>query len=221
MKSRILLSSGILVLLTFPIIASAQLDVSPTTHDFGDVEVGSTATAMVTVMNLGGSEVTLDASLSGSADFAIISSVPGSISPGGIVDIQITFTPSAVGYVEADLLLNVTVVSSLAGVGVSIEPPPSVSIADILAFFDASVADGTLVGNGPGKSADGRRDALRNMIEAAGDLIEDGAIGEAQRQLMNAYQRCDGLDRPPEFVAGTAAPTLAGMILDLIAELGL
>jgi hypothetical protein len=162
----------------------------------------------------------LDAALSGSADFAITSIVPDTVSPDDDVDIQITFTPSAVGYVAADLIINGAAASSLGGVGVSIEPPPPVSIADILAFFDESVADGTLVGNGPGKSADGRRNALRNMIEAAGDLIEDGAIEEAWQQLLDAYQRCDGLDRPPEFVAGTAAPTLAGMILDLIAALG-
>ena len=220
MKSRILLSSGILVLLAFPIIASAQLEVLPAAHDFGDVEVGSAATMLVTVTNLGGSEVVLDAALSGSADFAITSSVPGTISPDEYVYIQVTFTPSAVGNVVADLIINGSNASSLAGVGVSIEPPPSVTVADILAFFDASVADGTLVGNGPGKSADGRRNALRNMIEAAGDLIEDGAIGEAWQQLLDAYQRCDGLDRPPEFVAGPAAPTLAAMILDLIAALG-
>jgi hypothetical protein len=88
-----------------------------------------------------------------------------------------------------------------------------------LAFFDASVANGTLYGNGPGKSADGRRNALRNQIETAGDLIDDSAAQEACQQLLDAYQRCDGLPRPPEFVAGPAAPTLAQMILDLMGQL--
>jgi hypothetical protein len=58
------------------------------------------------------------------------------------------------------------------------------------------------------------------MIEAAGDLIDDGYIVEACQQLLVAYERCDGLPRPPEFVAGPAAPTLAQMILDLMLELG-
>jgi hypothetical protein len=103
--------------------------------------------------------------------------------------------------------------------GVGQEEPP-VSVADILAFFDESVANGTLYGYGPGKSADGRLNALRNQIEAAGDLIDDGALEDACQQLLNAYERCDGLLRPPEFVAGPAAATLAGMILDLMGELG-
>ncbi len=88
----------------------------------------------------------------------------------------------------------------LGGVGTQAEPPPSTTIADILDFFDASVADGTLVGNGPGKSANGRKNALRNMIEAAGDLIDDYYVEEACQQLLDAY--------------------LAQMILDLMASLG-
>jgi hypothetical protein len=90
----------------------------------------------------------------------------------------------------------------------------------ILYFFDASVADGSLVGNGPGKSADGRRKALRNMLVASGKLIEKGYIDEACNQLLDAYKRCDGVPRPPEFVGGPAALNLATMILDRMASLG-
>ena len=58
------------------------------------------------------------------------------------------------------------------------------------------------------------------MIEAAGDLIDDGAYEDACRQFLDAYKRCDGLARPPDFVSGSAALELAEMILDLIASLG-
>jgi len=58
------------------------------------------------------------------------------------------------------------------------------------------------------------------MIEAAGDLIDDGYIEEACQQLLDAYHRTDGVRRPPEFVAGEAAPTLAGMTLELMDSLG-
>jgi hypothetical protein len=92
------------------------------------------------------------------------------------------------------------------------------TIEDILAFFDESVANGTLTGYGPGKSADGRKKALRNKIKAAGNIIDDGA--DACEQLSDAYKRCDGLPRPPEFVAGPNAPTLSQMILDLMGDLG-
>ena len=102
------------------------------------------------------------------------------------------------------------------GVETSEEP---VTVQAILDFFDQSVANGSLYGDGPGNSANGRRKALRNMIEAAGNLIEDGLIAEACRQLLDAYQRCEGLDRPPEFVAGGAAQTLGEMIFNLMADL--
>lgn len=220
MKNSTFLLPGILVLTAFPLTTSAQLEVSPDTFDFGDVEVGTSVSTLVTVMNMGAAEEVLDVAISGSADFAIASSVPATISPGSIVYIQITFSPSAEGYAAADLAVNGLAVSSLGGMGVAYEPPPSATVADILAFFDSSVGDGTLVGSGPGKSADGRRNALRNMIEAAGDLIEDGAFEDACRQLLDAYKRCDGLPSPPEFVSGPAASTLAGMILDLVACLG-
>jgi len=212
-------SSGIIILMVFPLTVAAQLGVIPSSHDFGDVEIGTSVSTVVTVTNLNVSAVALDVSISGSADFAITSEVPASIAPGDVVEIQVTFSPSATGCVSADLMVNDVTATALGGMGVAHAPPPA-SVADILELFDSSVADGTLAGSGPGKSADGRRRALRNMIEAAGDLIDDGAYEDACRQLLDAYRRCDGLARPPDFVSGSAAPELAGMILQLIASLG-
>jgi len=90
----------------------------------------------------------------------------------------------------------------------------------ILEFFDDSVDNGDLSGSGPGKSANNRLNALRNMVEEAGALIEGGFIAEACRQLMDAYKKTDGKPRPPDFVEGDAAPDLATMIQDLRAGLG-
>jgi hypothetical protein len=173
--------------------------------------------------NIDGQSLTVDnVFLQGSADFAVLLTPPPPIviSPGVTVDIEIAFIPSSIGYVTANLQIESSdpgspvITVSLGGVGVSQQPPPT-SVADILAFFDASVANGSLVGYGPGKSAEGRKNALRNMIEAAGDLIDDGNTTKACQQLQDAYLRTDGSSRPPEFVAGPAAPTLAQMIFDL------
>ena len=98
--------------------------------------------------------------------------------------------------------------------------PAAPQIADILMFFDDSVANGTLVGSGPGNSAKGRLGALRNMIDAAGDLISQGRITKACQQLQNAYLRVDGQPKPPEFATGQAAAQLANMIQQLINSLG-
>jgi len=94
------------------------------------------------------------------------------------------------------------------------------AIQNIISFLDSSVADGTLTGCGPGHSAQGRLIAFRNMLETVSDLIQSGEIATACEQLMDAYSRADGLERPPEFVTGPAASILAEMMLDLIAILG-
>ncbi|MDL1978446.1 MAG: hypothetical protein LWX52_10215 [Deltaproteobacteria bacterium] len=104
-----------------------------------------------------------------------------------------------------------------------VEVPPNEQIANILDSIDGWVADGTLAGDGPGNSAEKRLNALKNMIEAAGDLIDDGDIAGACVQLMDAYQKTDGLtppESPPDFVMGDSAGDLAGLILDLMASLG-
>jgi hypothetical protein len=217
---RMALAIVVVFIFGLPSQVLAHLEVFPTEHDFGDVEVGNSRSTSVTLMNLGDAEVGLDTALRCSADFAIVSTVPANISPGGIVDIEVVFTPSATGFVAADPLINGVAVTALGLLGVANEPPPPPSIVEILAFFDASVADGSLVGDGPAKSADGRRNALRNMLEATCDLIKDGNIADACKQLMDSYQRCDGLPRPPEFVAGPAAPAITEMIFDLMISLG-
>lgn len=99
------------------------------------------------------------------------------------------------------------------------ETPPLEQIANILEFFDQSVADGTLVGEGPGNSAKGRLNALRNMIKAAGNLIIDEDIEETCQQLQDAFNRTDGQFPPPDFAAGSAASDLAKLIQNLRSDL--
>jgi hypothetical protein len=96
---------------------------------------------------------------------------------------------------------------------------PSIDIGIILSFFDTSIENGTLMGSGPGNSWH-RMKALRNMLRSAGELVEDGFIAEACQQLLDAYNRCDGQRKPPDFVEGEAAPQLAGMIQAYRAYLG-
>jgi hypothetical protein len=94
------------------------------------------------------------------------------------------------------------------------------TIDAILTFFDDSVADGTLTGDGPGNSANGRLNALRNMLEMAGDLIAIDDIEGACGQLKAASMKCDGTSPPSDFVSGDSAEDLYDMILDLMTELG-
>jgi len=95
-----------------------------------------------------------------------------------------------------------------------------ISIDNILNFFDESIPNGTLTGDGPGNSANGRLNALRNMLEMAGDLIEIPDIEGACVQLKAALGKCDGDPLQPDFVTGPAAIQLSQMIEDLMESLG-
>ena len=65
-----------------------------------------------------------------------------------------------------------------------------------------------------------RLNALRNMIEATGDLIENELFEEACQQLLDAHRRMDDQPRPPDFVTGEAVSQLASMLQDLTTSLG-
>jgi hypothetical protein len=97
---------------------------------------------------------------------------------------------------------------------------PVEAIEEVLDLVDESVDAGTLTGDGPGKSADNRLNALINMLEEAQSLIEAGLYEEACDQLWAAYRKCDGDPRPPDFVTGGAADDVADMILLTMDELG-
>jgi hypothetical protein len=100
------------------------------------------------------------------------------------------------------------------------ESTPEEQVEAILAFMNQSFAEGTLTAVGRGKRISARQASLYNMIEASGDLIADGYIEEACQQLLDAYRYTDGKSRPKDLVAGENAPTLAAMILDLMASMG-
>jgi hypothetical protein len=99
-------------------------------------------------------------------------------------------------------------------------PSPKLQIDNIHKLFDTSVLSGNLAGDGPGSSANGRLKALRNMLERAEELIDNGYIAEARQQLEDAYKKTDGDLKPPDFVKGSATKTLAAAIQNLIYSLG-
>jgi PKD repeat protein len=211
-----------------------NVQVSPEAYDFGDVELGSSSSTLITLLNpLGGSHedplVLSDISLAqgSSADFAVTGSYEGyTLQPGESVDVEIVFSPTAEGYAAATLQITSDdpvfplIALPLGGVGVNNEPPPEEQIAVVLAFVEAAVETGSLTGEGPGASAGNRLNALENMIEECGDLIAAGAYDEACAQLKAALKKCDGQPSPPDFVTGDAAPVLKTLIEELRAALG-
>lgn len=106
----------------------------------------------------------------------------------------------------------------LVGALGSTSPPPAdepepADCSSLFSFFDAAVEANTLLGNGPGKSGQGRCEALRNMLEEACSLADEGSMDDACSQLDAAARKCDGT--APDFVTGDAASELATRIATL------
>lgn len=90
------------------------------------------------------------------------------------------------------------------------------NIPDIINFFDDSVDNGNLEGNGSGNLAEKRLNAFRKMLVKAGDRIDSGKINSACNKLYVIYKKCDGEPKPKDLAAGPAAANLADMINNLM-----
>jgi hypothetical protein len=233
-----------LAILAAPITASAEcIDVTPASWDYGDVEVGTSESQIITIhscgataLNIGYLEVIKDETGAPSFAYEITSPIPdvpfslqGSAHPdfpeGETLEIEVTFTPPDIGthdailYIRHDADGGETSIN-LYGAGVPEEPEPGEVMAELIDFFETSVDAGTLAGDGPGSSASGRLKAFRNMLNAANDHIEDGNYALACEQLQDARNRVDGLHPPPDFVVGPARAEVEAMIAEVMAELG-
>lgn len=97
---------------------------------------------------------------------------------------------------------------------------PGALMAQIIADFDSGVSAGTITGSGSGNSADGRKNALRNMLLATQRLIAEGKTAEACQQLTDAYQKLDGVVPPPDFIQGPGVAAIATQIITLKSSFG-
>jgi PKD repeat protein len=75
---------------------TAQLGVSPASHDFGTIETGTTAQVTFVVTNLGGLTLTGSASVGG-APFAVDSGSPFSVDGYSSTNVVVSFTPTSEG----------------------------------------------------------------------------------------------------------------------------
>ena len=224
MKKLRLLSVTILILLFAVAPVHAQIDVVPDQFDFGEVDVGDSDSQNFTIMNSWWGNLAI-ASIEllpgGGGDFNLVNSpAPGTIvAPGSLIYFGIDFSPTSEGLHTAEIVIrwtngeSGTATVELSGTAVAAQPPPS-TIQGIINFFDTSVANGSLVGAGPGKSAENRLNALRNMLIRASYLLSAGNYEAACGQLGAAFKRCN------DFVQGEAQIDLIQMISSLMNDLG-
>lgn len=209
--------------------------VSPVSLSLGDVAVGGAALGRITISNLVQAHLSLTSvSWAPGSDAAFTMAAPVAVPldlppfPDGAIDLEVRFAPTVAGPVSASLLVTLldpahppsaTVTIDLAGSGVLVETPATV-VQDLITAFDSAVTAGSLAGSGSGSSATGRLKALRNMIEAAGDLVNAGEYSTSCRQLLDAVRKLDGAPVPPDFASGPAAAEVRARLEQLRALLG-
>ena len=145
-----------------------------------------------------------------------------------MIEIEITCDPSTL-YDEESATLTIanddpdikdqskTIFLTCAGV---LSDNPSETVQGLLDYIEQSIVYGTLEGDGTGNSAEKRLNALINMIESAGDLIDEGNTSEACDQLQSIYKKVDGLPKPPDFVNGSAVSDIEESITQIMNNLG-
>lgn len=201
--------------------ARPALRVVPSSHAFADVPVGGEASVEVTVRNDGDAGLEISsltfAAGAGPGYEALAPSLPADLAAGASVQFDVRFAPEQEGPSSAELRVSSEIPEALSasialsGTGIGF---PAQARALVDAFVQA-LSDGTLVGAGPGQSADAPALALRHMLESAAALVEAEVLVEACIQLQDALDRTDGRARPPDFVEGPAASELSEEITGL------
>ena len=209
--------------------ATPDIGVSPASHDFGNVQWSQTSTAMFTVSNVGSGKLTIVAiTLADAMGVFSITSAPSSppdLQAGDSITVEVTFSPSAIQAYSGVLKIESNdadeplIEISLRGTGV-LDDTPSEQVVAVIDYIEDSIANEELTGEGPGNSADNKVNALINMIEAAGDLLEAGQTTEGCQQLADIYLKVDGVSPSPDFVSGLATEGLTNVIEGLMTFYG-
>lgn len=223
MKKLRNLSATMLVLLLAIAPIHAQIVLIPEQYDFGEVSLGESASTIITISNTWWGNLTLENTqlLPGGGSFTLVNVPPSGavVPPGSSLLFGIEFSPNSEGFYTATVEIqwangeSGTSRVEVSGTGVHAQSPQS-TIEGIINFFDTSVANGSLVGAGPGKSATNRLNVVRKMLVRAGYLLGKGNYKAACGQLGSALKRCN------EFVQGDAQNDLIEMLLSLMYDLG-
>jgi hypothetical protein len=132
--------------------AGTPLTPSPTGVDFGSVQVGSTASATVTLTNGGGRTETVSSATGPSAPYTLgLPAVGTAIAPGASVSVPVTFAPTKAGAFPASFTVTTTsgnVTVPVNGGGTSTLPPVGDSSWTANGFTTLSGTTATLTTDG-------------------------------------------------------------------------
>jgi hypothetical protein len=118
-------------------VSVPEIDVSPTSINYGNVYVGSTPVGTITIHNIGSADLEVTGiSLTGSANFIITAAppTPAVIIPGASVEIKVTYVPTGIGSDNATVEIASTdadepvVIILLSGNGIPV-PVPEIDVS--------------------------------------------------------------------------------------------
>ncbi|KPJ65499.1 MAG: hypothetical protein AMJ45_05125, partial [Syntrophobacter sp. DG_60] len=112
-------------------LAEPDIALSETSHDYGEVEIGSFSDWALSIQNQGDKTLSIKDIFSDNEDFIVISpcSFPQEVAPGQSIEVTIRFAPSAPEQIGGELTIisndpdEATVIVSLTGTGQEIAPP--------------------------------------------------------------------------------------------------
>jgi hypothetical protein len=206
-------------------------------HDFGNVELGSTQTTLVSISNLDNLTVVLTGvtfARDGCSDFSVVK-LPESmaIPPNESVNFEIGYSPSFIGECSATLRIyngspmpSNEVTFTGAGVEQKPEPPEPENISQLLleklqkiiAYTNESYTYQAFKSYEQDKLSERRLKAFKKMLVVSYHLIENDHFEAAHNKLREIYKKVDGKPESNDFVSSEKAAQLALMIHDLIAS---
>lgn len=212
------------------IASEPDIAVSQNECNFGQADIGTTQTGVVSVCNLGNAVLTIQ-SLQILQDentqfgLAPLKVVPLMLEPNTAVDVEILYNPVVEGLSQAVLQLtsndpdNPVIQVAVSGEGIAVVLSPSQQAAQILDVFEFTVSEGLVQGVGSTQSAENKVRDFAKMLLAADELLLAGYEDSALEMLLMIEAKCDGQKSPRDFVQGDAADELNAMINELIATL--
>ncbi|MFQ6092235.1 MAG: choice-of-anchor D domain-containing protein [bacterium] len=109
------------------LISEADIQLSEGSHDFGEVEVGSSANWTLIISNVGSMPLTVSSVVSDRNDFTVVSpAFPQILGAGDHIDVVVSFTPLSVGVKSGQLTITSddpdeeTLTVSLVGTGIPV-----------------------------------------------------------------------------------------------------
>jgi cytochrome c len=106
-------------------VSAGSLSANPSSHSFGNVQIGSNSTLSETLTNSGGTSITISQATATGAGFSVSGlSLPVTLTAGQSKTFSVVFAPSSAGSVSGNLAIlsngpNPTLNIALSGAGVT------------------------------------------------------------------------------------------------------